>query len=163
MKVCRHLGSCCPPALSQHSLCLSLGSTAETVTRQDNGAIRVHPKYMSQALTAINQSLGQSSPGPPRYLNSFSLFPRRSRTSQWELKASWGGMPQRMMAFRNALRCRALKPRTCREVLLDHKQHLGASQLLQLSWTTTSTLRLSTESSPRAQGILAPLHRSCSS
>lgn len=48
----------------------------------------------------------------PLYLNSFSVFPRRSRTSQWELKASWGGMPQRMMAFRKAFRCRALKPST---------------------------------------------------
>lgn len=48
----------------------------------------------------------------PLYLNSFSLFPRRSRTSQWELKASWGGIPQRMMAFRKAFRCRALKPNT---------------------------------------------------
>lgn len=58
---------------------------------------------------------GQPRPGPPPqplYLNSFSLFPRRSRTSQWELKASWGGMPQRMMAFRKAFRCRALKPST---------------------------------------------------
>lgn len=52
--------------------------------------------------------------GPPQplYLNSFSLFPRRSRTSQWELKASWGGMPQRIMAFRKAFLCRALKPST---------------------------------------------------
>lgn len=63
---------------------------------------------------------GVQAPNPaclpgPLYLNSFSLFPRRSRTSQWELKASWGGIPQRMMAFRNALRCRALKPRTCRK------------------------------------------------
>lgn len=48
----------------------------------------------------------------PLYLNSFSLFPRRSRTSQCELKASWGGIPQRMMAFRKAFRCRALKPST---------------------------------------------------
>lgn len=46
------------------------------------------------------------------YLNSFSLFPFRSRTSQWELKASWGGMPQRMMAFRKAFLWRALKPNT---------------------------------------------------
>lgn len=46
------------------------------------------------------------------YLNSFSVFPRRSRTSQWELKASWGGMPQRMMAFKKAFLCLALKPRT---------------------------------------------------
>lgn len=58
---------------------------------------------------------GRPPPGPPPrplYLNSFSLFPRRSRTSQWELKASWGGMPQRMMALRKAFRWRALKPST---------------------------------------------------
>lgn len=27
------------------------------------------------------------------YLNSFSDFPRRSRTSHWVVKASWGGIP----------------------------------------------------------------------
>lgn len=46
------------------------------------------------------------------HLNSRSLFPLRSRTIQWEVKASWGGMPQRMMAFKKAFLCRALKPRT---------------------------------------------------
>lgn len=53
------------------------------------------------------------------YLNSRSLFPRRSRTSQWELKASCGGMPQRMMALRKAFRWRALNPRTWREDRVD--------------------------------------------
>lgn len=71
-------------------------------------------------------------PRPP-YLNSFSLFPRRSRTSQWELKASWGGIPQRMMAFRNALRCRALKPRTCRKqrYCWDHRVASAACGILE--------------------------------
>lgn len=73
------------------------------------------PAVLARPAGACLLRSGQPHPGPapqPLYLNSFSLFPRRSRTSQWELKASCGGMPQRMMAFRKAFRCRALKPST---------------------------------------------------
>lgn len=50
---------------------------------------------------------------PACYLNSRSLFPLRSLTSQWVLKASCGGMPQRMMALRKAFLWRVLNPKTC--------------------------------------------------
>ncbi|RNA44095.1 hypothetical protein BpHYR1_010946 [Brachionus plicatilis] len=33
-------------------------------------------------------------------LNSLSVLPLRSRDIHWELKTSWGGMPNRMMPFR---------------------------------------------------------------
>lgn len=46
------------------------------------------------------------------YLNSFSVLPLRSRTSHWEEKASWDGIPQRITAFRKAFRWRVLKPST---------------------------------------------------
>lgn len=70
------------------------------------------PAVPSQSLPAPGWAARPRAAPPPLYLNSFSLFPRRSRTSQWELKASWGGMPQRMMALRKAFRCLALKPST---------------------------------------------------
>lgn len=76
---------------------------------------RYQTAVSSLAAPSLATPGGRPHPGPPPwplYLNSFSLFPRRSRTSQWELKASWGGMPQRMMAFRKAFRWRALKPST---------------------------------------------------
>lgn len=50
--------------------------------------------------------------GGVSYLNSFSDFPRRSRTSHWVVKASWGGIPYRITAFRKAFLCRELKPNT---------------------------------------------------
>lgn len=47
------------------------------------------------------------------YLNSFSLLPRRSRTSHWQEKASWEGIPHLITAFRKAFLWRVLKPNTC--------------------------------------------------
>lgn len=46
------------------------------------------------------------------YLNSFSLLPRRSRTSHWQEKASWEGIPHLITAFRKAFLWRVLKPNT---------------------------------------------------
>lgn len=70
------------------------------------------------------------------YLNSRSLFPLRSRTSQWELKASCGGMPQRMMALRKAFLWRALNPRTWR----TRRGHLSSGQFCELDGTAKSVL-----------------------
>lgn len=46
------------------------------------------------------------------HLNSFSVLPLRSRTSHCVVKASCGGIPQRITALRKAFRWRVLNPST---------------------------------------------------
>lgn len=74
--------------------------------------------------------------GPPcnklsvTYLNSFSVLPLRSLTSHWEEKASWDGIPQRITAFRKALRWRVLKPRT----YWKNSLYMWTTIILELDW-----------------------------